>query len=115
MRRLLELTPRLESWGLEVVAAGDAEEALETLDDEEVALVLAAPEMSAQEPYATIRRMRQDPRMSQLPVVALLDVDTEEARGAARRQGADELVALPPDWLALHEALRRRLGGSAPQ
>ncbi len=115
VRRLLELTPRLESWGLEVVAAGDAEEALETLDDEEVALVLAAPEMSAQEPYATIRRMRQDPRMSQLPVVALLDADTEEARGAARRQGADELVALPPDWLALHAALRRRLGGSAPQ
>jgi CheY-like chemotaxis protein len=108
VRRLLALTPRLEGWGLEVLAAGDAEEALESLEDD-VALVIAGPDVSAPEPYATIRRMRQDPRMQAVPVIALCDPEAADAAPDRTLR-----LALPLDWHALHALLERQLSGPAP-
>jgi signal transduction histidine kinase/CheY-like chemotaxis protein len=107
VRRLLTLTPRLEGWGLEVLAAGDAEEALESLEDD-VALVIAGPDVSASEPYATIRRMRQDPRMQALPVIALCDPGAADAAPDSTQR-----LALPVDWHALRALLETHLSEPA--
>lgn len=109
MRRLLELTPVLEGWGLSVLAAGDPEEARDALEDERVDLVLVGPDRSHSEGYATITSMRQDSRLNHAAVIALLDTGDSDAYAAVRSAGADDALQLPLDWGVLSELLRRHL------
>jgi signal transduction histidine kinase len=113
MRNLLALTPILEKWGLEVMAAGDGPEALETLGtDGEFSLVFMDIMMPGMDGYETIRRIRQQARFAGLPVIALTARSADEDRQQCRTAGATDCIVKPVDLLILKEMLDRYLAGS---
>ncbi len=113
VRNLLALTPILENWGIEVMAAGDGPEALETLaTDGEFNLVFMDIMMPDMDGYETIRRIRQQPGFTELPVIALTARSAEEDARQCREAGANGCITKPVDLLILKDMLDRYLTGS---
>jgi signal transduction histidine kinase/CheY-like chemotaxis protein len=111
LRNLLALTPLLERWGIVVVAAGDGHEALETLtDDADFDLVLMDLMMPDMDGYKTIEKMRSDPRLHTLSIVALTARSAEEDRKQAVASGADDYLCKPVEPADLKLMLDRYLG-----
>jgi signal transduction histidine kinase/CheY-like chemotaxis protein len=123
LRNLLALTPLLERWGIEVAAAGDGQEALETLrEDYHFDLVLMDLMMPTMDGFETIRAIRADARLSTLPVLVLTARAAEDDRQRAVASGANDFVRKPVDAAQLkavldHYLIRRQssaaLGGSS--
>ncbi|HIP53459.1 MAG TPA: response regulator, partial [Chromatiales bacterium] len=109
VRNLLALTPLLESWGLKVLAAADGAEALETLQEEECALVLMDIMMPEIDGYATIQHIRNIRRLRDLPIIAITAKVGEEERNRAIEAGADGYVSKPIDSEALKALLEHHL------
>ena len=113
MRNLLALTPLLEQWQLEVMAAGDGREALETLhtagEFELVFMDIMMPDMDG---YEVIRQLRQDARFAKLPVVALTARASDEDRRQCLEAGADDCIVKPVDPAGLKAVLDRFLAGA---
>jgi len=96
MRNLLALTPLLERWGLEVMAAGDGEEALETLTTAgRFDIVLMDIMMPGMDGYEVIRRLRDQPQFAGMAVIALTAKAGEEDRQRCLAAGADGCVVKP--------------------
>ncbi|MGB5604923.1 MAG: response regulator, partial [Gammaproteobacteria bacterium] len=110
MRNLLALTPLLEKWQLDVTAAGDGREALDTLESdanfELVLMDIMMPEMSG---YDVIRQLRSRPRFAELPVIALTAKAGEEDRLSCLQAGADDVVVKPIDLVELHAYMDKYL------
>jgi len=106
VRNLLALTPLLEQWGLEVMAAGDGEEALETLATagpfDVLLLDIMMPGMDG---YEVIRQLRKQPGSAALPVIALTAKASEEDRQQCLAAGASDCVVKPLDPRVLKLAL----------
>ena len=106
VRNLLALTPLLEQWGLDVMAAGDGEEALETLataDPFDVLLMdIMMPGMDG---YEVIRRLRKQTGFADLPVIALTAKASDEDRQHCLAAGANDCVVKPLEPQALKLAL----------
>ena len=113
VRNLLALTPMLEHWGLEVMAAGDGQEALETLETVDafdlVFMDIMMPEMDG---YEVIRRLRQDSRFADLPVIALTARASEEDHRQCLESGASDCIVKPIDPAGLKAVLDRNLQGA---
>jgi adenylate cyclase len=92
--RLLEavLTPR----GYDVVTAASGTEALATLEDIDVDLVLLDVVMPGLDGYEVCRRIRARPATAYLPVV-MITASSAEQRLAALEAGADDFVMKPFD------------------
>jgi signal transduction histidine kinase/ActR/RegA family two-component response regulator len=106
VRNLLALTPLLERWGLDVMAAGDGEEALETLEGAgEFRLVLMDIMMPGMDGLEVIRRMRQTPAFRDLPVIALTARAGDEDRQQCQEAGANVIIVKPVDPHELQQAL----------
>jgi len=113
MRNLLALTPLLEQWRLEVMAAGDGREALETLQTAgEFALVFMDIMMPGMDGYEVIRQLRADARFAHLPVVALTAKASDEDRSQCLEAGANDCIVKPVDPAALKTVLDRFLAGT---
>jgi CheY-like chemotaxis protein len=120
MRNLLALTPLLEQWKLDVMAAGDGPEALETLQTagafDLVILDIMMPDMDG---YELTRRLRMDPRFAGLPIVALSARAGREAQQASIDAGADASLVKPVDPAELKHMLDKFLvergNSAAPQ
>ncbi|HFD81452.1 MAG TPA: response regulator, partial [Gammaproteobacteria bacterium] len=113
LRNLLALTPLLEHWGLEVVAAGDGPEALETLgEDNGFDLILMDLMMPGMDGFDTMSRIRTLDALKTIPIVALTARVGEEDRARAIASGADAVLAKPLDALELKSMLDRYLAGS---
>jgi hypothetical protein len=111
VRNLLALTPILESWGLEVMAAGDGHEALETLaTDGEFSLVFMDIMMPGMDGYETIDRIRQQPEYAGLPVIALSAGSADDDM-KCRQAGATGCLTKPVDLSHLKDVLDRYLAG----
>ncbi|MCG6860032.1 MAG: response regulator [Chromatiaceae bacterium] len=93
---LVAETALLESLGLGVRTAADADEALETLQEErECALVLLATQMSANNTCDTIRAIRGNERYRQLQIVVMgTQADVPEV-ARFRSAGADSFLIKP--------------------
>jgi signal transduction histidine kinase/CheY-like chemotaxis protein len=110
LRNLLALTPLLEGWGIEVTAAGDGKEAMETLfEDPDYSLVLMDIMMPEMDGYDTIKSIRKDHRFEGLPIIAL-----SAKTGAADREqciaaGADDFLPKPVDSDALKLLIKQYL------
>lgn len=115
MRNLLALTPLLERWNLDVTAAGDGEEALETLaTDEPFSLVFMDIMMPGMDGYEVTRRIRKQYTQSELPVIALTARSSEEDCGECMNAGANACVVKPVDPGEMKNMLDRYLcGGEA--
>ena len=110
MRNLLALTPLLERWQLHVTAAGDGEEALETLEtDEPFNLILLDIMMPGMDGYEVTRRIRQLPVISEVPVIALTARAGEDDRKACLDAGADDCIVKPVEIGVLKQMLDRFL------
>jgi CheY-like chemotaxis protein len=110
MRNLLALTPLLEQWKLDVMAAGDGVEALETLQTagafDLVILDIMMPDMDG---YELTRRLRRDPRFAALPVIALTARAGKQEQQASLEAGADAFLAKPVEPAELKEMLDKFL------
>jgi CheY-like chemotaxis protein len=114
VRNLLALTPLLEKWKLDVMAAGDGQEALETLatggDFELVFIDIMMPGMDG---YEVIRRLREQPRFSKLPIVALTAKAGTDDREHCLAAGADDCIVKPIEPLELKIKLDKYVAGIA--
>jgi signal transduction histidine kinase/ActR/RegA family two-component response regulator len=106
VRNLLALTPLLEQWGLDVMAAGDGTEALETLESAgEFGLVIMDIMMPGMDGLEVIKPMRQTQAFRDLPVIALTARAGDEDRQQCLAAGASTFVVKPVDPHALKNAL----------
>ncbi len=111
LRNLLALTPRLESWGFEVVAAGDAQEALETLkEDAAFSLVLMDLVMPERDGYDTIREVREKMQLTALTIIAMGADDSADERERCLAAGADDCLVERGDFEALRRVIESHLG-----
>ncbi len=112
MRNLLALTPLLEHWKLDVMAAGDGVEALETLQTagafDLVILDIMMPDMDG---YELTRRLRKDPCLMALPIITLTARAGREEQQASLDAGADAFLVKPVEPAELKGMLDRFLAG----
>ena len=117
VRNLLALTPLLEQWGLDVMAAGDGQEAMETLQmAEPFDVLLMDIMMPGMDGYEVIRELRKQPGFADLPVIALTAKASDEDRQQCLAAGANDCIVKPLDpqrlKLALDEYLISNRAGS---
>ncbi len=99
LRNLLALTPILENWGVEVIAAGDGQEALDTLHENAatIDLILIDLMMPGLDGYETTKLLRSDPRFSTLPVIAVSAKADTASQAKARQEKLDDFITKPVD------------------
>jgi signal transduction histidine kinase/CheY-like chemotaxis protein len=113
---LVAETALLESLGLQVQTAADADEALETLQEErECALVLLATLMSVENTCGTIRAIRAHEQYRQLHIIVLGSLADAPQEARFRTAGADGFVTKPLDRSQIVALLRARLERSSEQ
>jgi signal transduction histidine kinase/ActR/RegA family two-component response regulator len=96
LQSLLALTPLLENWGFEVTAAGDGQEAIETLrDDPDFSIVLMDIMMPELDGYDTIKHIRNKMKLNRLKIVVLSAKNTAQDRTLSLRAGADDVLDKP--------------------
>ena len=114
VRNLLALTPLLERWGLDVMAAGDGDEALETLaSGGDFSVVLMDIMMPGTDGLEVIRQLRQSPQFGELAVIALTARAAGEDLHECRAAGADACVFKPVDPQVLKDMLDTFLADDA--
>jgi CheY-like chemotaxis protein len=96
-----------------VQTAADADEALETLQEEHgCALLLLAASASIEESCATIRRINDEAANAGPPIYVIGELD-EAQQQRCRNAGADGFLAKPLERTALTKILRQTLAGTA--
>lgn len=114
MRNLLALTPLLERWHLDLTAAGDGEEALDTLaTDDPFSLVFMDTMMPGMDGNEVTRRIRRQYTQSELPVIALTARSGEDDCDECMNAGANACLIKPVDPREMKETLDRYLGSGA--
>ena len=110
VRSLLALMPLLEQWKLDVMAAGDGNEALETLQtDGAFGLVIMDIMMPGIDGYEVTRQIRALPAFCDIPVIALTDSASEDTRFRCHDAGANDCVDKPVDAVLLRDVLDKYL------
>ncbi len=113
VRNLLALTPVLERWGIQVMAAGDGREALETLETEGnfdiVLLDIMMPELNGLE---VAQEIRSKPAYTGLPVIALTARAGEEDLRDCLAAGANDHLVKPIELMELKTLLDKYLTGT---
>jgi two-component system response regulator FlrC len=101
------LVDTLRAAGLSALSAPDAPAALQSLESEEIALVISDVQMPGPNGYqllSSIKQLRPD-----LPVVLMTAYGTVAQAVAAMREGATDYIVKPFDAQALIEMARRQL------
>jgi two-component system chemotaxis sensor kinase CheA len=83
----------LEAAGYEVYTAKDGIEALDVLERTPCALIVADVEMPHMDGFDLTIRVRQHERFSQLPVILVTSLDTQEYKARGFQVGADAYIA----------------------
>jgi CheY-like chemotaxis protein len=108
----------LQAAGVHVEVAGDGAQALEMVRSRPYDLVLMDVQMPHLDGLEATRRIRQEPALAQLPIVAMTANAFPEDRQACLDAGMNEHLAKPVDPRELHAALLRwlpaRLGEGRP-
>uniref|UniRef100_I2Q5B1 histidine kinase n=1 Tax=Desulfovibrio sp. U5L TaxID=596152 RepID=I2Q5B1_9BACT len=113
MRNLFALSKVLTEKGLRVLKADDGAKALEILRDEpDVDAVLMDIMMPGLDGYEALRRIREESRFADLPLIALTAKAMKEDRGKCLAAGANDYLAKPVDVDKLLSMLRVWLYGN---
>jgi two-component system cell cycle response regulator DivK len=91
----------LENSDLIVVEAENGEEALNMIMLERPDLVLLDIQLPVFDGYEVLRRVRSDPRLGKLPVIALTAYAMQQDREKALAAGFDDYVTKPIDTAAM--------------
>ena len=110
VQMLLALTPILENWSVTVVAAGDGQEALETLqDDSEFDLILLDLHMPVRDGFETLEQIRKSPELAAIPVIVFTEHPGGDERQRAQTCGANGFLTKPVEANALKSILDQQL------
>jgi CheY-like chemotaxis protein len=107
MRNSFALSKLLTDKGLNVEIAGDGQKALTMLDNiPDIDLVLMDVMMPVMDGLETMRRIRQNPQLSQLPIIALTAKAMQGDRENCISAGANDYLSKPIDIDRLLSLLR---------
>lgn len=107
MRNIFALTSVLEEKGMQVVVARDGSESLTKLrENPEIDLVLMDIMMPVMDGYEAMREIRKDPRLKDLPIIALTAKAMKGDKSACIEAGANDYLAKPVDMDKLLSLLR---------
>ena len=100
------LSRYLEKHGYQVTSAGDALQALDTLDREKVDFVITDLMMPMVDGLVFLQTLRADPRRKDLPVVFITAYPSDRKMEEALRKGAAFFLAKPIDFDRLLTIIR---------
>jgi CheY-like chemotaxis protein len=106
LRNSFALSKVLKNAGLTVVMAENGQVALETLEKENVDMVLMDIMMPVMDGYEAMERIRRQPRFKDLPIVALTAKAMVEDRTKCIGAGANDYLAKPVDTNKLLSLMR---------
>lgn len=96
---------RLELSNYRVLEAADGREAVEVARRERPSLVLMDLCLPVLDGFAAMRRMREQPELRDVPIVAVTAHGTAEYRNKARAAGCDEFLTKPYKFERLQEVM----------
>ena len=99
----------LEARGYAVQEAGDGLQALEMMAEFKPDALLLDLNMPVLDGFATLKKIRQDPRLASLPVMAVTASAMRGDQEKALEAGFDSYLSKPIQSSALYEELRRIL------
>jgi signal transduction histidine kinase/CheY-like chemotaxis protein len=115
VQSLVVATAALETLGLKVQTAADEEEALETLsDDHGCTMLLLASSLVGHDACDTIKRLRQKPWLTDLPIVVLGELDTTRQQRCLDA-GACCFLRKPVEPAALADLIHSSSRAQAPE
>ena len=103
MRQMLAFT--LKSAGFQVVEAVDGQDALEKASQRDFSLVLTDQNMPRLDGISLTRKLRQNPRFAQTPIVILTTESSDQMKAAGRDAGATGWMVKPFDPAKLIEVI----------
>lgn len=103
------LLRRVRRMGHEAGAAVDGRDALQQLQQQPWDLVLLDITMPELDGYATLQRIRADPRLAQLPVVMVSAIDETDSVVRCLELGADDYLTKPFNPLVLQARIEASL------
>ena len=107
MRNVFALSATLQAHGLDVVVAGDGKEGLERLRETPgIQIVLMDIMMPEMDGYEAMRRIREDKRLEELPIIALTAKAMKEDREKCIAAGASDYITKPVDINQLLSLMR---------
>lgn len=110
MRTALRLW--LEKWGYRVVEAADGEKALQVAREEHPGVILMDIGMPLRSGISAAYKIKKDPELQRIPIVAITAYETEDLHEAAMEAGCVNCLCKPVDDIELHALLENLLGAS---
>ena len=95
------LIRRLNRVGMEVVAAGDGQEALDIMRQQQPAVVLMDMNLPVMDGWTACRLAREDEAINQIPIIALTAHASDADRLSALEAGCDDYATKPVDFPGL--------------
>ena len=95
------LMRRLNRAGLEVIPAGDGQQALDMMHSEQPAVVLMDMNLPVMDGWTACRRAREDASIAHIPIIALTAHASDADRINALEAGCDDYATKPVDFPGL--------------
>ncbi len=101
------LVRRLTRAGMEVITAGDGQEALDLMRREQPAVVLMDMNLPVLDGWSASRTAKDDPDLSPIPIIALTAHAMEADRLHALEAGCDDYATKPVDFPGLLKKIEK--------
>ena len=105
------LVRRLTRAGVEVITAGDGQQALELMRTSQPSVVLMDMNLPVMDGWAACRAARADAAISDIPIIALTAHASEADRLNALEAGCDDYATKPVDFPGLLIKIGKVTGG----
>ena len=108
------LKERLERRGHVILVAEDRETAFACAKAAQPDVILLDSQLRGEEEWETARTLKYDDHTRAIPIIALMENNSEEARSQALQNGAQELHGKPIDFGLLLQQIEAACGTAAP-